>query len=86
MSKLIALVLAGALAAVLVFWRKREGSWSSIWSSAKDSSTSWSETAAHESSKAADRVAVAADHATAFVSDLADDVKGSTTQAAHEVG
>ena len=62
MSKLIALVLAGALAAVLVFWRKREGSWSSMWSSAKDSSSEWSETVAHESGKAAERVAATADH------------------------
>ncbi len=86
MSKLMALVLAGALAAVLVFWRKREGSWSSIWSSAKDSSSELSETAAQESRKVADRVEVAADNATAFVSDLADDVKGSATQAAYEAG
>ena len=86
MSKLFALVLAGALAAVLLFWRKSEGSWSSMWSSAKDSSSSWSETAAHESGKAADKVAAAADHATAVVSDLADEVKGSAPQAAHEVG
>ena len=46
MSKLIAVVLAGALAAVLFFWRKSEGSWGSMWSSAKDSGSSWSETAA----------------------------------------
>ena len=86
MSKLFALVLAGALAAVLVFWRKREGSWSSIWSSAKDSSSSWSEAAAHESGKAAHRVAAAADDATAFVSDQADEVKGGAAQAARDVG
>jgi hypothetical protein len=86
MSKLIALVLAGALAAVLVFWRKREGSWSSVWSSAKDSGSEWSETAAHESGKVADRVSAAADHASAAVSDLADEVKGSAVQAAHEAG
>jgi hypothetical protein len=86
MSKLIALVLAGALATVLVFWRKREGSWSSMWSSAKDSSSEWSETAAHETGKAADRVSAAADHASAAASDLADEVKGSAAQAAHEAG
>ena len=86
MSKLTALLLAGALAAVLVFWRKREGSWGSIWKSAKDSSSSWSETAAHESSKAADRVAAATDQATAFVSDLAGEANGGAAQAAHEVG
>ena len=86
MSKLIALVLAGALAVVLVFWRKREGSWSSMWGSAKDSSSEWSETAVHESGKAADWVASAADHATGVVSDMADEVRGSATQAAHEAG
>ena len=86
MSKLIALVLAGALAAVLLFWRKREESWSSMWSSAKDSGSEWSETAARESGKAAGRMTAAADHATAAVSDLADEVKGSAAQAAHEAG
>ena len=86
MSKLIALVLAGALAAVLFFWRKSEGSWSSMWSSAKDSSSEWSETAARESGKAADRVVAAADDATAAVSDLADEVQESASQAAHEAG
>ena len=87
MSKLIALlavVLAGALAAVLFFWRKSEESWSSMWSAAKDSSSSWSETAAHESGKAADRFAEATDHATAGVSDLADELKGRASEAAHE--
>ena len=86
MSKLIAVVLAGALAAVLFFWRKSEESWSSMWSSVKDSGSSWSKTAAHESGKAADRVAAAADHATTAVSDLADGLKGSASQAAHKAG
>ena len=86
MSKLIALVLAGALAAVLFFWRKSEGSWSSMWSSAKDSSSEWSETAAQEAGNAADRVAAAADRATAAASDLADELKESASQAAHEAG
>ncbi len=53
MSKLIAVVLAGALAAVLFFWRKSEGSWSSMWGSAKGSSSSLGETAAHEYGNAA---------------------------------
>ena len=86
MSKLIAVVLAGALAAVLFFWRKSEESWSSMWSSAKESSSSWSETAVHESGKAADRVAAAADHATTAGSDLADEVKGSASKAAQKAG
>jgi hypothetical protein len=84
MSKLISLVLAGALAAVLLLWRKREGSWSSMWGSAKDSGSEWSETAVRESGKAADRMSAAADHATTAVSDLADEVKGSAAQAAHQ--
>ena len=87
MSKLIALlalVLAGALAAVLFFWRKSEASWSSMWSSAKDSSSSWSETAAHGSGKAAERVAAEAEHATTAVFDLGDELKGNASQAAHE--
>jgi hypothetical protein len=86
MSKLIAVVLAGALAAVLFFWRKSAESWGSMWSSAKDSSSSLSKTAVRESGKAADRVEAAADHATSAVSDLADEVKGSASQAAHKAG
>ena len=75
MSKLIALLavlLAGALAAVLFWRRKSEESWSSVWSSAEDSGSSWSKTAAHESGKE--------------VSDLADEVEGSASQAAHKAG
>ena len=86
MSKLIALVLAGALAAVLYFWRKSAESWSSMWNSAKDSSSSLSKTAVRESGKAADRVEAAADQATVAVSDLADEVKGSASQAVHKAG
>jgi hypothetical protein len=89
MSKLFALfavVLAGALAAVLFFWRRSEESWGSMWSSAKDSSSSWSETAVHESGKAADRVAAAAEHATSSLFDLGDDLKGTASGAAQEAG
>ncbi len=86
MSKLIVVVLAGALAAVLFFWRKSEESWSSMWGSVKDSGSSWSETAAHESRNAADTLATAADQATTSVSDLADDVKRSASHAAHKAG
>jgi gas vesicle protein len=57
-----------------------------MWSSAKDSGSSWSETAAHESGKVADRVAGAADHVNAAVSDLTDGLKGSASQAADEAG
>ena len=51
MSKLIAVVLAGALAVVLFFWRKSEGSWGSMWSSGKDLSSSLGETAADGSAR-----------------------------------
>ena len=57
-----------------------------MWSSAKDSSSSWSETAAHESGKAADRVAAAAEHATTAVFDLGDELKANASEAAHEAG
>jgi hypothetical protein len=86
MSKLTALVLAGALAAVVFFWRRSEESWGSMWSSAKGWSSSWSKTAAHEFGEATDRVAAAPDHATTTVSDLADEVKGSAAEAAHKAG
>ena len=87
MSKLFALavLLAGAIAAVL-FWRKREGSWDSVWSSAKDSSSEWSTTATQESGKAVERVAATAEHATTAVSELADQVTGGASEAAHEAG
>ena len=89
MSKLIALfavVVAGALAAVLFFWRKSEGSWDSVWSSAKDSTSEWSTTAAHESGKAADSAVAATEHATTAFSELADQVKGGASEAAHQAG
>ena len=75
MSKLIAVVLVGALAAVVFYRRKNQESWGSTWSSANDSRSSWGETAAHEPGKAADRAAETADDATAAASNLADDVK-----------
>ena len=77
MSKLLALavLLAAAIAAVL-FWRKREGSWDSVWSSAKDSSSEWSTTATHESGKAVETVAAAADDAATAATNLADEVSG----------
>ena len=55
-----------------------------MWNSAKDSSSSWSETAAHESGKAADRVAAAAEQATTAVFDFGDEVKGNASGAVHE--
>ena len=89
MSKLIALLalaLAGALAAVLFLRRKDEESWGSVWSSAQDASSSLRKTASHEYGKAADKVAAAADDATSAVSDVADQLKGSASEAVQEAG
>jgi gas vesicle protein len=89
MSKLFALfavVLAGAVAVVLFFRRKSGESWGSTWKSAKDSGSSWGETAAHESGKAVDTVTATAKQATTAVSDLGDQLKGNASEAAHEAG
>ena len=89
MSKLFALfavVLAGALAALFFFRRKSEESWGATWSSAKDSTSSWGETAAHESGKAFDKVTAAAEHATTAVLDSGDELKGNASEAAQEAG
>ncbi len=89
MSKLFALfavVVAGAVVAVLFFRRKNRESWGSMWNSAKDSSSSWSETAAHESGKAVDSVSAAAEHATTAVFDLGDELHGNASEAAQEAG
>jgi hypothetical protein len=83
MSKLIALlvvVLAGALTAVLFFWRRAEGSWGSMWTSAKSSTTSWGDAVSHEVGKAVDGVAQAADDAASELSSLADELKGAVSQ------
>jgi gas vesicle protein len=87
MSKLLALfgvVLAGALAAVFFFRRKSEESWGATWSSVKDSTSSWGETAAHESGKAVDGVVEAAEHVTDAAFDFGDELKGNASKAAHE--
>lgn len=79
MSKLVALLavlLAGALAAVF-YWRKNGESWNSTLSSAKDTGSSWTQAAAHESAKAADKAAAVADDANTALSDLADGLKES---------
>ena len=89
MSKLFALfavVLGGAVAAVLFFQRKSGESWGSTLKSMKDSSSAWRETVAHESGKAVDRVTVTAKQATTAASDLGDPLKGNASEAAHEAG
>ena len=89
MSKLFALfavVLAGAVAAVLFFQRKSGESWGSTWKSMKDSGSAWGETAAHESGKAVDEVTATAKQATTAASDLGDELKGNASEAAHEAG
>jgi hypothetical protein len=60
MKKLIALVVGllaaiGAVATIVFLKRKNQGSWSSFCSSAKDKTTAWGETAAHEAGKAVDQ-------------------------------
>jgi hypothetical protein len=69
---LVLLAFAGAVAGVVFFWRRREQSWDSMWSSAKDSTSSWSKTASHEAGKAGDRMAEATGAATTKMSDLAE--------------
>ena len=89
MSKLFALcavVLTGALAAVFFFRRKSQESWDATWSSAKDSTSSWGETAARESGKAFDKVTAAAEHATTAAFDSGDELKGKASEAAHQAG
>jgi hypothetical protein len=61
MAKLIGAFAAAAAATaagfVVVFRRKRKGKNPSRWQAAKSSAVSWSRTAAHGASTAADRVA-----------------------------
>ena len=89
MSKLFAVfavVLAGAVAAVLFFQRKSGESWGSTWKSMKDSGSAWGKTAAHESGKAVDEVTATAKQATTAASDLGDELKENASEAAHEAG
>jgi hypothetical protein len=53
----VALLAAIGAATVVFFWRKNHRkSWDSSWSSAKDTASSWSKTAADEAGKAADQL------------------------------
>jgi len=89
MTKLLALlvaVLAGALAVVLFFWRRSEESWSSMWGSARDSTSSLSTTAVHEGNVAVDRAIRTAEGAADAVAGLAAELRGAASQAAREAG
>jgi hypothetical protein len=87
MTKLIALLaLAGAVAAAVFFWRRKEGSWESMWSSTTDTTSSWSKTVAHEAGKAADTVSSVVDDGARAVADFADEITGATEPAAHDAG
>ena len=82
MKKLIALLVGllatvGAVVTILFFWRKKQGSWSAMCSSAKDTTTSWGKTAADEADKAADKITAMADGAATTASNVADQAKGA---------
>ena len=82
MKKLIALLVGllatvGAVVTILFFWRKKQGSWSAMCSSAKDTTTSWGTTAADEAGKAADKMTAMADGAADTASNVADQTNGA---------
>jgi hypothetical protein len=82
MRKLIGLLVGllaavGAVVTILFFWRKKQGSWSAMCSSAKDTTTSWGKTAANEAGKAADKITAGSDDTTKAASNLADELKGA---------
>lgn len=57
MKKLVGLLAAvGAVVTILFVWRKKQGSWSATWSSAKDTAASWRKTAADRAGRSADQV------------------------------
>jgi len=86
MTKLIALLaLAGGVAAAVFFWRKNEGSWESMWTSAKETPSSWGTTIAHEARQAADTVSTAVDNGTSAINDLANEITDATTDATQKI-
>jgi hypothetical protein len=86
MTKLIALLaLAGAVAAAVFFWRKKEGSWESMWSSTAETTSAWGKTVADEARQTAAVVSKAVDDGASAIDDLADEMKGATTDAAEKV-
>jgi hypothetical protein len=68
----LAVLLAGALGAVLFFWRRSEGSWSSMWGAVKTSTASWTDGAVGD--------------AATEVSRFADGLKDAASQAANQAG
>ena len=86
MTKLIALLaLAGAVATAVFFWRRNEGSWESMWTSAKEKPSSWGQTVAHETRQAADTVSTVVDNGASAISDLAHEITGATTDATQKI-
>jgi hypothetical protein len=86
MTKLIALLaLAGAVAAAVFFWRKKEGSWESMWDSAKETPSSWGKTVAHETREAADTISTVVDSGTSAINDLAHEITDATTDATKKI-
>jgi hypothetical protein len=77
MKKLFGLLVAllaaiGAVATVVVLGRKNQWSSGSMWKSAKNSTSSWADTAAEGASKAAGTVSAAASDAADAASSMAD--------------
>jgi hypothetical protein len=81
MRKLIALLVGllaaiGAVVTILFFWRRRQGSWDSTWSSAKDTATSWGKTATDQAEKVVDNAAAQGHSAREEASSAVEEVKG----------
>jgi hypothetical protein len=86
MTKLVALLaLAGAAAAAVFYWRKKEGSWESMWSTTKDTTSSWGTTVAHDAKQAADIVSTGVTESTGAINDLAHEITGATTDATQKI-
>ena len=88
MKTLIALIVGllaavGAAVTIVFFWRKKQGSWDATWSSAKDTATSWGDTAADQAGKAADKITTLADDAGEAASNAADQVRRGARTGQH---
>ena len=69
------LAAIGAVAVGLFLLRKKQGSWDSVATSARETATSWGGSAADQASHAADKVAESAGDATEATRAVADQVK-----------